>query len=72
MEMKQLMAYKFEKLQVWEVSLDLSDMAYNIAKKLPDVENYNLKEQIRRASISIALNIAEGSTVLTDKEHQDS
>jgi four helix bundle protein len=63
-----LLTYKFEKLKVWELSLDLSDMVYKLALQLPDLENNNLKPQFRRAVTSISLNIAEGSTNLTDKE----
>ena len=63
-----LIIYKFEKLKVWELSLDLSDLVYLIASQLPDIENNNLKPQFRRAATSISLNIAEGSTNLTDKE----
>jgi four helix bundle protein len=54
--------YKFENLEVWKISLDLTDKIYKITFQLPELENYNLKSQIIRASTSISLNIAEGST----------
>jgi four helix bundle protein len=60
--------YKFEKLDVWKISLDLSDLIYDIAAQLPDIERFNLKAQIIRACTSISLNIAEGSTSQTNAQ----
>lgn len=62
------MKYKFEKLDVWELSLDLGDHIYEISDTLPDVEKFNLKSQVIRAVTSISLNIAEGSTTQSDAE----
>jgi len=62
------MAFKFEKLEIWQQSLDYAELAYEIADQLPVAERYNLSDQLRRASTSISLNIAEGSTGQTDKE----
>jgi four helix bundle protein len=62
------MAYKFEKLEVWNRALDYVDELYAIAGRLPDHERYNLCSQMRRAGTSIALNIAEGSTSGSDAE----
>ena len=61
-------SYKFEKLEVWRISLDLSDVIYEIIKRLPKEEEFNLKGQMRRAVTSISLNIAEGSTASSNKE----
>ena len=60
--------YKFEKLEVWQISLKLNISIYNIANKLPELENFNLKSQIIRATTSISLNIAEGSTNVSNAE----
>jgi four helix bundle protein len=62
------MAYKFERLEVWQLALEYSDKIYAIAEQLPRSEEYNLKSQSRRAATSIALNIAEGSTSQSDAE----
>jgi len=62
------MAYKFEKLEVWQLALEYLDLIYAIAERLPRSEEYNLKSQIIRAGTSIALNIAEGSTSQSDAE----
>lgn len=60
--------YKFEKLEVWQISLELNDFVYGLISVLPDNEKYNLSSQLQRAVTSISLNIAEGSTGTTDKE----
>ncbi|MFW5761927.1 MAG: four helix bundle protein, partial [Cyclobacteriaceae bacterium] len=60
--------YKIEKLEVWQISLELNDFVYGLISVLPDNEKYNLSSQLQRAVTSISLNIAEGSTGTTDKE----
>ena len=62
------MAYKFEKLEVWQRALDYADLIYGVADDLPSREKYGLASQIMRAANSVALNIAEGSTSQSDKE----
>lgn len=62
------MTYKFERLEVWALALEYTDVIYGIAEQLPRSEEYNLKSQITRAATSIALNIAEGSTSQSDAE----
>ncbi len=62
------MAYKFEKLEVWELALEYLDLLYAIAGQLPRSEEYNLASQLRRSATSICLNIAEGSTSQSDAE----
>ena len=62
------MAYKFEQLEVWQRALEYTDRTYQIADPLPKHERYNLADQLTRAANSIALNIAEGSTGVSDTE----
>ena len=62
------MAYKFEQLEVWNRALDYADQIYEVAEQLPKHERYNLADQMTRAANSIALNVAEGSTGLSDAE----
>lgn len=62
------MTYKFEKLEVWKLAMKFNDLSYKIANELPDREKFNLNSQLRRASTSIALNIAEGSTGQSNAE----
>ena len=60
--------YKFQKLEVYKLSLSYVQSVYDLCKKLPDAERYNLSSQIQRAATSITLNIAEGSTGQSDLE----
>jgi four helix bundle protein len=62
------MAFKFEKLIVWQKSLDLSDEVNQLTKSFPKDELYVLASQIKRAADSVSLNIAEGSTGQTNPE----
>jgi len=62
------MAFKFEKLEVFNLSLDYIDQVYDLIRLLPEEERFNLSNQMRRAVTSICLNIAEGSTGQTDAE----
>jgi four helix bundle protein len=62
------MAFKFENLKVWQISLEVCDEIYMVTEKFPKQELYVLSTQMRRAANSISLNIVEGSTGLTDAE----
>ena len=60
--------YRFEKLRVYhDVMLLIKDI-YTVIKKLPPEERFGLADQLRRSSISIVLNIAEGTGGLGDTE----
>ena len=56
------MAFRFEELKVWHIAADLSNEIDLLAKTFPIEERFSLASQIKRASDSTALNIAEGST----------
>ena len=58
----------YKELIVWQKSIDLVQKIYEIAKNFPKSELYSLGDQIKRASISIPSNIAEGSGRNTTKE----
>ena len=58
----------FRQLKVWEKSHQLALSVYKATKKFPKEELYGLTSQIRRASMSIPTNIAEGCGRNTDKE----
>ncbi|HET9745951.1 MAG TPA: four helix bundle protein [Chitinophagaceae bacterium] len=62
------MPFKFEKLIVWQQSLDLSDEVNQLTKLFPKDELYVLASQIKRAADSVSLNIAEGSTGQSNPE----
>lgn len=62
------MAFKFENLKIWQLSLELTDEIDMLAQGFPKHEIYSLSSQIRRAANSVSLNIVEGSTGLTNIE----
>lgn len=55
------MKFKFEKLIIWQKAMEFGESIFQLSKKFPKEEIYNLTSQIRRAVDSIALNISEGS-----------
>jgi four helix bundle protein len=50
----------FRELIVWQRSIELSVAVYEFTRAFPSEELYGLRSQLRRASVSIASNIAEG------------
>ncbi|UFH32664.1 four helix bundle protein [Chryseobacterium sp. C-71] len=62
------MSFKFEKLIIWQKSMDFGESIYKITFNFPKDEAFNLTSQIRRASDSIALNISEGSILQSKLE----
>ena len=53
--------FKFEDLNVYQKTLDIIDEVYELTKKFPKEEVFGLTSQLKRAVVSIALNIGEGS-----------
>lgn len=60
--------FRFERLDVWQEAISLSNRIYAVTKTFPSDELYGLRSQIRRAAVSIAANIAEGSGRVTDRD----
>lgn len=58
----------FKELRVWQYSMDLTTEIYKLLKSYPKEEKYNTADQIKRSSISIPINIAEGSGRKSPKE----
>lgn len=52
----------YKELIVWQKSIELVTEIYKLTEKFPKSELYGLTSQIRRASVSIPSNIAEGYT----------
>ena len=55
-------------LEVWKKRMDLVEDVYKLMKQLPENEKYGLISQIKRSSISIPSNIAEGAARGSTKE----
>lgn len=54
--------FNFEKLEVWQKSIEFADFVYSVTKTFPEDERFGLTSQMRRAAVSISSNIAEGSS----------
>jgi four helix bundle protein len=62
------LAKSFRELNVWKKSIDLTVLIYRLTAGFPKAETYGLTSQMRRATVSIASNIAEGSARGTSKD----
>ena len=52
--------FSFRNLIVWQKAMQLAKLVYSLVDAFPAVEKYALSDQVRRAVVSIASNIAEG------------
>ena len=55
-------------LDAWKKAVDFVTLIYKITSSFPDGEKFGLTSQIRRASVSVPSNIAEGAAKNSDKE----
>ena len=62
------MAQAFQNLTVWQRAMEMTVSIYALTKGFPKDEMYGLTSQLRRASVSVASNIAEGRGRMTDGE----
>lgn len=62
------MVFAFEKLEVWQNSLQLTLKVYRLIQLFPKTEMYALTDQVKRAVASVSANIAEGVSRKTQKD----
>jgi four helix bundle protein len=62
------MPFKFEKLEIWQLAIEVADAIDKLTQTFPKHEMFVLTSQMKRAADSISLNIAEGSTGQSDAE----
>jgi four helix bundle protein len=60
--------YPFEKLRVWESARRLITSVYRVTRAFPRSETYGLTSQTNRAAVSVAANLAEGSSRTSRKD----
>ncbi len=62
------MSQHFKDLIAWQKSVDLVEEIYRLTEAFPARENYGLTNQLRRAAVSVASNIAEGQARYSKKD----
>jgi four helix bundle protein len=60
--------FRFEKFDVWQHAVEFADNVYALTRQFPREELFGLTSQMRRASVAVSSNIAEGSSRSSDKE----
>lgn len=60
--------YSFETLDCWQQARKLAVWIYKATKKFPTDERFGMVSQMRRAAVSVASNIAEGSSRKTPRD----
>ena len=60
--------FAFEKLDVWQLAKNFAVDLYKITQCFPKEERFGLASQINRAAVSVASNIAEGSSRKSKKD----
>jgi four helix bundle protein len=58
----------FKDLVAWQKSIELTTELYKLTELFPRRELYGLADQIRRAAVSVASNIAEGQAHFSKRE----
>jgi four helix bundle protein len=59
---------KFEDIKAWQKAREVTRLVYTISRDKEFARDFGLRDQIRRASVSIMANIAEGHGRRSDKE----
>jgi len=60
--------HRFKDLEIWNQNRTLCTYIYAITSTFPDAERFGLTNQLRRASVSIPSNIAEGASRSSGKD----
>ncbi len=63
------MSDTYKHLEIWKESISLAEEIYTLTKKYPKEELFNFVSQLRRASVSVPSNIAEGSSRRSKKDY---
>lgn len=60
--------HNYKELKIWIKGIDLAESIYKTVSEFPDSEKYGIISQLKRASISVSSNIAEGASRESQKE----
>ncbi|WP_299253722.1 four helix bundle protein [uncultured Aquimarina sp.] len=59
---------KYQELRIWDKAMNLVEQVYSLMMLLPEEEKFGLVSQVKRSSVSIPSNIAEGAGRNSSKE----
>jgi len=60
--------HQYKELNIWKKSVELGTSIYKLTKQFPADERFGLISQMRRATVSVPSNIAEGAGRKSNKE----
>jgi len=60
----------FKELKIWQKGFDIATASFSLTSGFPPQEKFGLISQINRCAVSIASNIAEGSSRTSDKDYK--
>ncbi|SNZ00718.1 four helix bundle protein [Flagellimonas pacifica] len=60
--------HRFKDLEIWKMSRTLCSDIYNAISSYPETEKFGIVNQLRRASVSVPSNIAEGCSRSSNKD----
>ena len=60
--------HRFKELDIWKLSRQFCSEVYAITSKFPDSEKFGITNQLRRVSVSVPSNIAEGASRRSNKD----
>ena len=60
--------HRFKDLEIWKLSRIFCKLIYEITEMFPEKEKFGIINQMRRASVSIPSNIAEGASRKSNKD----
>ena len=58
----------FKELEIWKIAREINKLVYSITRNFPVDEIYGLTNQLRRASVGVSSNIAEGCGRRTSRD----
>lgn len=62
------MKHNFKNLNIWKNAIELAEGIYVSTENFPKSEEFGIKSQLRRCAVSVASNIAEGSSRSSNKD----
>ncbi|WP_425389665.1 four helix bundle protein [Ekhidna sp.] len=60
--------HNFKELHVWQKGIDMAQNIYELTSTFPSEEKFGIVSQMRRSSVSVPSNVAEGAGRKTDKD----